>query len=139
MRFLGVDFGARRTGLAVGDSDDAMVFALRPVQATTRQGLVAELAAVVRREALAEVVFGLPLAADGQESEVCRQVRNVAAELARETGVHVHFVDESFTSWEAGQALRQTGLHGRRLKQALDSQSAALILESFFRAGNTDL
>ncbi len=131
MKALAVDFGSRRSGIAIFDSRDDLVFARPALAISGRKDLARALAALAEHEEAQVVVFGLPHAPDGQETELCRRIRNVANDLAALRQVEIDFVDESMTSREAADKLGQGGIRGRRLGKALDSEAAVLILESW--------
>ena len=133
MKILGIDFGTRRTGLAFADSRDGLIFARRPLHISNRTALAGALADLVKEEAVEVAVFGLPGNKEDHETEICRRVRNVAADMATLAPVKVCFVDERLTSFEAASRLRQGGLKGRRLTAAIDSEAAVLILEFFLK------
>ena len=133
MKILGIDFGTRRTGLAVADSRDGLIFTRRPLHISNRAALAGALADLVKKEAVEVAVFGLPGNKEGIETEICRRARNVAADMAALAPVKVCFVDERLTSFEAASKLRQGGIKGRRLAAAIDSEAAGVILEFFLK------
>ena len=86
MKFVGVDYGLARTGLAVSDPEGRLAFPLMTLRLEDFSDRKAFLAAMAERivEAGAEaVVVGLPLTLDGEESLTTRQVRNVTERLKR--------------------------------------------------------
>lgn len=138
LKYLAIDFGTRRIGLAVSDPEARLAFPLKTVYKTTRDKLFAEILAVLEEYGVQGVVLGLPhgpVAADGQEALIVRQVMNFATRLKRRIQLPIHLVDEEFTSKEAEERLRQAGLHGKKLKEVLDQQAAARILEAFIQGG----
>jgi putative Holliday junction resolvase len=128
---LGVDFGLKRIGLAVSDPVTGLVFPRPALVRTDNERTFATLVDLVRREAIGEIVVGLPYMLDGEESLTTRQARNFADKLAKATGLPVCFADETLTSAEAESRLKEAGISGKKLKTALDSQAAVLILESY--------
>lgn len=138
LKYLAIDFGTRRIGLAVSDPEARLAFPLKTVYKTTRDKLFAEILAALEEYGVQGVVLGLPhgpVAADGQEALIVRQVMNFATRLKRRIQLPIHLVDEEFTSKEAEERLRQAGLHGKKLKEVLDQQAAARILEAFIQGG----
>ncbi|MER3413262.1 MAG: Holliday junction resolvase RuvX [Armatimonadota bacterium] len=129
MRLLGVDYGLKRIGLAVGESEVGMAF---PRRLLLSKGSVkadaAALAAIVQQESFDAVVLGLPLTASGDEGEqaaICRRLANALENL----GVRVHLVDERMTTQSAQQALGGTKASIR--KGLVDSEAARQITQSF--------
>ena len=134
MKYVGIDYGLVRTGLAVSDPEGRMAFPLATFSLRDFHGRGALLAALAVRIAEAgagAVVIGLPLHADGSESETTRQVRNVAKRIRRRSALPVYFMPELLSSAEALQDMRQAGVKADRRRAVLDQQAAVRILASF--------
>jgi putative Holliday junction resolvase len=133
MRVLGVDFGGKRIGLAVGDCEFGV--------ATSRPNLVASgslerdarhLSEYAKKEQADLIALGVPLNEPGKSDrmeKICRQL----AERMRALGWDVHEVDESMTSVEGAANLASVYRKGA-VKGRLDGEAATLILERFFDA-----
>lgn len=132
---LGIDFGKRTVGLAVGHRLTGSARPLDPIRYRDSAGLMAQLDSVVGQWRPAVVVLGLPLAGDGSETEMSRQVREFGAGLAeRHDGIDLRFQDERLTSHAAAErhaSRRQQGRAKRSDARRLDSVAACLILESW--------
>jgi putative holliday junction resolvase len=140
VRFLGVDFGRKRIGLAL--SDPAALLA-RPWQTipaeSTPLGSAASIAALLdsARDPLDDaslvggIVVGLPRRLDGSDTTETQIVRDLAAALRSATGLAVHLQDERLTSREAEARLAEREPDWRRRKAKLDSAAAAIILQDF--------
>ena len=131
MRYLAVDYGEKRSGLAVSDPGASMAFPRTTLIMRGKDLFFSELLALAESEGVQAFVIGLPLHGNGEESESSRRVRNMAARLKRRTQLPVYFMPETLSSHDAEQRLRETGKTGRRLQESLDSVAAAAILESF--------
>jgi putative holliday junction resolvase len=130
---IGLDHGARRIGVAVGDTETGIAFA-RP--AIHRRNLANDLHAVEElawAEAAELVVVGLPLHADGSEGEQAAAARAFGEGLT-DAGLRVAYEDERLTSWEAGERLRESGSRPTRQSGELDSTAARLILQQYLDA-----
>jgi putative holliday junction resolvase len=133
-RILGVDYGTRRIGCALSDPTGTIASPLATF--TRRAGKRppwAEIERVVRENEVDELVVGLPLDLAGNEGEWAAEVRDFGAQLARRTGLPVHFVDERLSSVQAERAVRASGLpRGRRQeKERVDAAAAALLLRLY--------
>ena len=130
---IGLDHGARRIGVAVGETESGMAFA-RP--AIHRHNLADDLQAVTQL-AIAEgaelVVVGLPLHMDGSEGDQAAAARAFGDAL-NDLGLSVAFEDERLSTWEAGERLRETGRRPRREGGELDSTAARVILQQYLDA-----
>lgn len=131
MRFLAIDPGRRRTGLAVGDDVTGVVTPLAVLTAGGVDACVRQIAGAVREQAPAELVVGLPLNMDGSESEGARQARRLAEAVGAATGLTVHLHDERLTSAAADELLAEQGLTRKRRKGRRDALAAATILIDF--------
>ena len=130
---IGLDHGARRIGVAVGDTVTGMAFA-RP--AIRRRSLAVDLHEVEQlawAEGAELVVVGLPLNMDGREGDQAAAARSFGDGLT-ENGLRVAFEDERLTTWEAGERMRETGRRVRRESGELDSTAARVILQQYLDA-----
>lgn len=134
MRTLAIDYGAKRTGLAM--SDQGARFATPLDVYPTDAHLIATVATLVRREAVERVVIGFPMHMDGRAGSTSKQVLAFAKEIAEATALQPLFVDERLSSFEAEQQLidhkRAGGKMTRRMKKdRLDALAAAAFLQAF--------
>lgn len=130
-RALGVDWGGKRIGVAVGDPASGLA---RPCPHLVASGKLATdagaLDRLARREEVSVIVIGLPV----HHAEDQRMVRITSqlAEHLRARGWRVDQVDESLTSVEAEAALRGVDLTAAERRKRLDGEAACRILERWF-------
>lgn len=141
MRFLAIDLGDARTGLAVGDDGSGLVTPLKVIEVprSLRAGeaLLDSLVKVIDEQvgtSPGELVVGLPLNMDDTEGGGARSVRTFAARLAQRTERVVHFQDERLTSADADWSMARSGLTRKQKKQRRDALAAAAILRDFLKA-----
>ncbi len=130
---IGLDHGARRIGVAVGETESGMAFA-RP--AIHRHNLADDLQAVTqlaKAEGAELVVVGLPMHMDGSEGDQAAAARAFGDALT-DLGLSVAFEDERLSTWEAGERLRETGRRPWRESGELDSTAARVILQQYLDA-----
>lgn len=131
-RFLGLDIGNRRIGVAVSDE---LGLTAQPVMTLERRRSRREdlrsLARLARRFGVAGIVVGNPLHLDGAESRQAEKTRAFAAELGELTGLPVHLRDERLTTQEAHQILYQAGHDRQQHRKVVDQVAATLILQGF--------
>jgi putative Holliday junction resolvase len=133
MKYLGIDYGQRRTGIAVSDPAGVMAFPRRTLLMRGRKAFFAELLALAAEEGAEAFVVGLPLRGDGSDGETARQVRSMVESLKRRVSLPVHLVEETLTSWEGERRLRQAGKKGEELRALRDQAAAVEILETFLQ------
>lgn len=136
VRVLGIDFGAKRIGLALSDATGLLASPWKtvdggpPVAAAARiGGLAAEL--VREDDGLDAIVVGLPRRLDGSDNNQTPIVRTFAAELARVTSLPVILQDERLSSHEAESRLAVRERDWRKRKAKLDAAAAAVILQDY--------
>ncbi|MCA9737840.1 MAG: Holliday junction resolvase RuvX [Gemmatimonadetes bacterium] len=131
-RFLGIDFGERRVGVAVSDPTGRLASPLTTlVRRAGKRPPLADLERIAREQEAAGLVLGLPLDLDGEETEWTQEVRAFGVTLVRRLGIPLHFQDERLTSVRAERAIRSSGLpRGKREDRTrVDAAAAALILQ----------
>lgn len=129
-RIVGIDWGAARTGVAVSDASREFVFT-RDVIDARRAGadeLARRVADVVANEGAVGIIIGLPLHADGTESDTTARVREFATALTQVTDLPIYLLDESYSSVIAQSEMGR--VRRTDIKQKLDSASARVILEN---------
>jgi putative Holliday junction resolvase len=130
-RYLAVDYGQKRVGLAI--SDELGIIASPAGYIARRAGKRPPLPEIVRRaEALGAkgFVIGLPLDGNGDETDWTREVRAVGAELEKRTGLPVRFLDERYTTSASLRAVREMGGSTRGRKGDVDAMAAAILLQN---------
>lgn len=129
MRVLGVDYGLKRIGVAIGETDVKMAFAR---QAVSAQGAPAKDAKTVseyaRKELCQMIVIGLPLHLSGGDSKQAKITKEFGDELEK-TGMKVSYWDERYTTSQA--ELNLGYMDKRKRKQFADSEAARIILQEF--------
>jgi len=134
MRILAVDYGKKRTGLAIADDEVRIAAPLQTVHTSDRSALVEAVAEVVEREEVGRVVLGLPLNMNGTEGPMVEAVRALAEALRQRTGVPVDLFDERLTSHAAEGHLAGTPFTKAQRKRRVDALAAMVLLQSFLDA-----
>lgn len=136
MRYLGVDPGKKRVGVALSDPTRTIATPLATLSGRDQGALVAELGDLARRHEVSLIVVGHPLNMDGSAGPAAKAAQRLARALAESTGLPVELSDERLTSSVANQALRQGGLDSRRARQKVDEVAAVLILQNYLDKGS---
>jgi putative Holliday junction resolvase len=130
-RILAIDYGKKRTGLAV---TDPLRIIATPLDAVPTAELLAYLKKYTSREAVDEFVIGMPRTLTNEDSEAAPRVREFISKLKEAfPGKPVHEADERFTSTMAHRAMIEGGMKkkDRQVKGNADKISAVLILQAF--------
>lgn len=129
MRILGVDFGSKRIGIALGETEGRVASprpALVPSGKLKTDALT--LAKLAQAESAEAIALGIPDYDDDKMANICRRLASEIEAL----GYQVHLVDESFTSVEAESVLLQMGFKASHRKRMRDGEAACRILDRFF-------
>lgn len=137
MRLLSIDYGKKRTGIAVTDPAQIIANGLTTVDT---QELMKFLKDYVTKEPVERFVIGLPTQPNGQPSENQQRVKKFADKLQKVIpSVPIDFYDERFTSVLAHQAILDSGIGKKRRqndKGLVDEISACIILQSYMEGRN---
>ena len=133
MRYLGIDYGFKRLGVAMCDPSETIVSPLcqLPVNRSRLDRVFAAIGQIVAEYGIAQVVVGLPLNMDGSEGAQAKVTRQFAEALGSAVGVEVHFQDERLSSAAADEMLSQGGLPRNKRKTRRDMLAACTILQEF--------
>lgn len=130
-KYLGVDYGDVRTGIAECDISGMLASGI----ATVNEGGMKNTAIRVAKEAEArgckKIIIGLPKNMDGTEGARVDAVRAFAAILSELTEIPIDFCDERMSTMAAYRFLDGSGTFGKKRKSAIDTLSAELILQSY--------
>ena len=131
-RYLAIDVGNRRIGVAVSDE---LGLTAQPVltleRRSSRREDLRSLARLCRRFGVAGIVVGNPLHLSGDSNPQAAKTQAFAAELGGLTGLPIHLWDERLTSREAHQILYEAGHARQDHRRVVDQVAATLILQSF--------
>ena len=133
-KYLGVDYGDVRTGLAECDVSGMLASGIT----TIKEGGMRNTAERVAKEAAArsckKIIIGLPKNMDGTEGERAAISRRFAELLTEETGLEVKFWDERRSSVEAHAILHANGRKQKDHRKNVDAVAASLMLEGYLRS-----
>lgn len=129
---MGLDFGRARIGVAF--SSLSIATADHIYKSQTQEKDLSYFANLIEQQKVGLVVLGLPLSTDGSENEMTACVRDFAQKLADKTGVKIAFQDERYTSFEAEEFLKESGMPWQKRKELLDKVSAQIILQNYLDA-----
>ena len=131
MVILSVDYGDKRTGIAVCDRMEMLASPVTVVWGDYAPKVIAEIEKITAEYNPEQIVVGLPKNMDGSEGERAEKCRDFAQLLSEKTGIETVMVDERLTTVSAHKALNVTDVRGQKRKNIVDAVSAVMILESY--------
>lgn len=131
MVILSVDYGDKRTGIAVCDRLEMLASPVTVIWGDYAPKVMAEIEKLTAEYKVQQIVVGLPKNMDGSEGERAEKCRAFAKELSEKTGIETVMVDERLTTVSAHKALNVTNVRGQKRKDVVDAVSAVMILESY--------
>jgi putative Holliday junction resolvase len=136
MRYLAIDYGDKRTGLAICDSAETLATPLAVIHG--QKGLLRRIADIVKNENVESIVLGLPLSMDGSESRQTKRALDFSEQLRQHFDIPVHLQDERLSSFSAERELAPDKLTRGQKRKRLDAVAAAAILDAFLQAKRQD-
>lgn len=131
MKYMGLDVGTKRIGVALSDPQGIIAQGLTTIE---RKSLVQDLENLnflIKKFSVRKIVVGLPRRTDGRLSEMGIDALNFAEKLKGITGLPVVTMDEFYTTKEAERVLIQGGVRRKERRQVIDKLSAVLILQRY--------
>ncbi len=134
-RILCLDYGEKRTGIAVSDETRTIAQSLTTIHHTTDEELLIAVGKLVKRYEVDLIVVGLPISLSGKPSTRSEKIRRFASRLARSLHIPVELFDERFsTSYAQRIFVESAGRPLRRIdvaSSAIDRIAATIILENY--------
>ncbi len=131
MRYLGLDVGNKRVGVAVGNSELYIATPLGVIERSTLDHDAAQLLDFAREYDAETVIVGLPRNANNTAGEQEALTRAYVQQLQSSTGLHFRFQDERYSTSAALEQQRARGISEKRGRAQIDASAAAIILQDF--------
>jgi len=147
MRYLAIDYGTKRTGLAICDQAETIASPYAIIEG--QKELIKKIADIIEAENIEAIVLGMPLNMDGSKGAQARLVLKFAEQLKEHLDIPVHLQDERLSSFGAAEKLASADFtsssgrrprrspEGKKRKKRLDAVAAAEILEAFLERKRT--
>lgn len=132
MRAVGIDFGERRIGFALSDSEGKVALPYdKIVRTKDQQGDWRRIVSLINEAEAECVVVGIPLSLDGTANKAAKRIEGYVAQLKSLIDLPIHYYDERFSTVEAERSLKAMNLDGRARRQVVDQVAAAVILQGW--------
>jgi len=129
MKLIALDFGKKRIGLAIGDSEIGIAAARDFLENSA--DVLEVITKLVKEENIKKILVGLPRGLRGETTQTV-ETRKFAKNLALKVTANVELVDERFTSKIAKRNLQAAGQNSRKQRSLIDSETARIMLQEYF-------
>ena len=130
-KYLGVDYGDVRTGLAECDISGLLASGIGTIREGGMRKTAIRVASEAESRSCKKIVIGLPKNMDGSEGERAQTIRAFAEILSTLTNIPIDFSDERMSTMVAYRYLGATETYGKKRKDAVDTLSAEIILQGY--------
>lgn len=130
---LALDLGQKLVGAAISDERLVTTKRLPPLKRSSWKKLLQDVRQLIERFDAQTIVVGLPLRLDGTDGDAAKDVRRLAANLAKSIAQPVYLQDERLTSFEAIANLKADGVKPGDIPALVDGEAAAMILRDFLQ------
>lgn len=131
MKFLAIDLGLSRTGIAISDDLEMMAIPLKTIRQKNKDKLLNEISELVKVYNINKIILGLPVNMDGSEGESAKNARLFSEKLFAITGLEVILQDERVTTVLAHSYLNNADVKKKKKKDVVDTVSAVIILQNY--------
>ena len=128
---MALDVGGRRIGVALSDTTRVLASPLTTLRAEPRDRVLSEIAALVQRHEVVEVVVGLPLTLSGEVGPQAHLVQLFVEQLQGVLTAPIHLFDERLTTVAAERMMLDLGMKPEQRKARIDEVAASIILQDF--------
>ena len=130
-RYLGVDYGEARTGIAVSDPTGFVARGVATVRTRRVEVLLEEITAYANEYDVAAIVVGNPINMNGTRGEKSEKAAALAEMIREASGREVVLYDERCTTMLAHRILNETDTRGKKRKDVVDTLAAEIILQNY--------
>lgn len=130
-KYLGVDYGDKRTGLAECDISGLIAGGIGTISEGGMKKTAVRVAEEAEKRSCKRIVIGLPKNMDGSEGPRADVIKAFGALLSELTEIPIDYYDERMTTMVAYRFLGETGTYGKKRKETVDMLSAQIILQNY--------
>lgn len=130
-RFLCLDYGHRRIGVAISDPLGITAQPVETIQVQNPDDVVRRIGIIATEREVSGIVLGLPLNMDGSEGETAREVREFAALLDQALGMEIILWDERLSTQTVNRAMLEDNMRRRKRRNRKDVMAAVVILQNY--------
>lgn len=132
MKYLGIDYGKARIGVAKSDPLGVLATPIETIHEKNFRIQLDKLCELAEKEKVDKLIFGLPKNMDGTEGETAELIREFAVKASDRLGIPYEFVDERLSTVSAHKILNDVNMSGsKKRRNVVDTVSAVIILQSY--------
>ena len=133
---LGIDFGKKRIGLALGEVIPRGVGVLDGTK--LQENIIYQIFALCKENEVSKIIIGLPILLSGDEGNLASSIKIFGEKLGKSTSIPIIYEEEQYTSAEAERILRENGAKYEKKGGKIDEMAAILILEQYINDKKQD-
>jgi putative Holliday junction resolvase len=127
--FLGIDYGSKRIGLAIGSM---IPKPLKTIVVKDANSAIFEICQICQENEVEKIVVGMPIRSGGEEGTTAPEIKDFAKKLGEKCKIEIVFEPEQYSSAEAEEFIKRYNLP--RDKELIDSIAACIILEQYINS-----
>ena len=131
MKYLAIDYGRKRIGLAAGE---IMPRGLGMLENSNRTVVIEKIKSLCESEEIEKIIIGMPVMRSGDKPEIALEIEKFAAELSEATSLDVIFESEEYSSVEAEEEIRKSKVKFNKKDGLVDQMAAVIILEQYLKS-----
>lgn len=137
-RYLGLDIGKKRIGIATSDVNKIIAFPHSVYTMKHIDDFIDRLKDLILEKNIEKIIIGLPLRTDNAgETEIAGLVRNIKDIIEQNTGISVVLFDERLSTIQAQKSLTSLGMKQKKQKGIIDMVAAQIILQAYLDSRRT--
>lgn len=132
MRIMAIDYGKKRTGIAITDPLGVISQPLLTLEVKSQKELIRRLKFIIQENGVGLILVGNPLSHNGHATKMSQEIATFVNRLKKAVTIEIQLWDERFTSQYAANILKDIGL--RRKDAEIDQIAASLILDEYIKS-----
>jgi len=130
MKILSIDYGEKRTGLAISDECEKLASRFLTVENKSLENLIKEIKDIISENNIQKIILGIPVGFKGESAQT-QNIREFSVKLNEKIDISIIETNEIFTSKMAEENLRKAGIKSENIKKIIDQEAARIILQDY--------
>jgi putative Holliday junction resolvase len=130
MKILSIDYGNKRTGLAISDENEKLASRFLTLENKSSKDLIKEIKKIILEKNIGKIIIGIPIGLKGESAQT-QNIKEFSAKLSGNIDIPIIEINEVFTSKMAEENLRKAGIKSEEIKKNIDQEAARIILQDY--------